>query len=163
MTHHIPEKRRTPCFHFHRARIHSWQNAAVLPRAQMSRRSKRAAVSWLIFSYICAVSEVGPTNSMRLKSYSKGTVPGWRREASQYASATAQISGNAVVGPVSARASRAFIWPYSRVYPEQCRAPRVWVWRTPVWHLPVQAGRARRQEGGSGMRPQPSGVVVVWK
>lgn len=80
MTHHIPEKRRISCYHLHRVRIHSWQNAAVLSRMRMSRRSRRAAASWLIFSYDCAVSEVEATNSMRLKSCSKIAVAKLRRK-----------------------------------------------------------------------------------
>lgn len=67
-------------------------------------------MSWLI-RCICAVSEVGTTDSMRLKRYSKIAA-----KAGQCAPATAQVSGNAVIDPINVAASRACMSPCSSIF-----------------------------------------------
>lgn len=133
----------TSCCHLRRARIHSWQNAAVLARVRMSRRSKRVAASWLILlSLLCAVSEFGSLSSMRLRNCLQIAT-----EAGRYAFATSWISGCAVIDPVRVAASRACILPYSTASSGKYPARRSWMWRAPTWHLPVQADTAREERG----------------
>lgn len=129
MTHHIPEKRRISCYHFHRVRIHSWQNAAVLSRMRMSRRSRRAAALMAdLQSQLCGERGRGDQQHEPQELFQDCRCEIATR-AGQYASATTQTSGNAVIDPVSVAAWCACISPYSRAYSGKCLARRVWVWR----------------------------------
>lgn len=117
---------------------------------------KRVTASWLILSFLDAVSEFGAASSMRLRN-----CPHIATEAGQYAFATSWISGSAVIDPVRAAASRACILPYSRASSGQCPGGHGCGARRQGIY---QCKLARQEErGGSGMRLQPSGAVVVWK
>lgn len=161
MTHHIPEKSRRLHLVFTSSGPQS--TAGQMPQSCLdatSRRSKLAAASCLMFSCSRAVSEVGPTNSMRLKSWPKIAVLILQRKPAR--TPPLQLKSREVLRLMQS-VQRPRMHAY-RPIQERILDAALHVKYGCGVHQRRQfpADTARREEEDSGMRLEPSGVVVVW-